>query len=106
MERCPSLSRKGLHSNWLSFKKTDGNNEEAEQASKARKESEEKQKTEENVRANVQAAQAAAEAVPETPFTKQTSSATSRKQKIPAQKLVAGVQGEGFGKYCVKPEMF
>ena len=63
--------------------------EEEEKAQKARKESEEKQKAEES---KAQAAQAAAEAVLKTPFTKQTSSA--RKQKTPAQRLIAGVQGE------------
>ena len=45
----------------------------------------------------MQAAQAAAEAVLKTPFTKQTSSATSKKQRTPIQRLVAGVQGEGLG---------
>ena len=52
---------------------------------------------EENVHANVQAAQAAAETVLKTPFTKQTSSATSRKQRTPTQRVVAGAQGEGLG---------
>ena len=67
-------------------------------ARKAKKESKEKQAAEEeNIRANVQAAQAAAEAVLKTPFTKQTSSATSKKQRTPTQRLVAGAQGEGLG---------
>ena len=73
-------------------------NEEAKRARKARKESKEKQKAEEEtVHANVKAAQAAAEAVLKTPFTKQTSSATSRKQRTPTQRLVAGAQGEDLG---------
>ena len=41
--------------------------------------------------------QAAAEAVLKTPFTKQTCSATSKKQRTPTQRLVPGVQGEGLG---------
>ena len=72
--------------------------EEAEKARKAKKESKEKWVAEEeNIHANVQAAQAAAEAVLKTSFTKQTCSATSKKQRTPTQRLVAGVQGEGLG---------
>ena len=71
-------------------------NEEAEKARKAKKESKEKWAVqEENIHANVQAAQAAAEAVLKTPFTKQTSSVTYKKQRTPAQRLVGDVQGEG-----------
>ena len=47
--------------------------------------------------ANVQAAHAAAKAVLKTPFRKQTSSATSKKQRTPTQRLVSAVQGEGSG---------
>ena len=73
-------------------------NEEAQQARKAKKESKKKWAAEEeNICANVQAAQAAAEAVLKTPFMKQTSSATSKKQRTPTQRLVAGAQGEGSG---------
>ena len=69
--------------------------EEAEKALKAKKESKEKWAVEEeNICAHVQAAQAAAEAVLKTPFTKETSSATSKKQRMPIQRLVTGVQGE------------
>ena len=79
--------------------------EEAEKARKARKESQEKQKAEEeNIHANVQAAQAAAEAVLKTPFTKQTSSATARKQKTPAQRLIAGAQAEGSGEVALSSQ--
>ena len=73
-------------------------NEEAQKARKAKEESKEKWAAEEeSIHANVQAAQAAAEAVLKTPFMKQTSSATSKKQRTPIQRLVAGVQGEGLG---------
>ena len=73
-------------------------NEEAKKARKAKKESKEKLAAqEENIHTNVQAAQAAAKAVLKTPFTKQSSSATSNKQRTPTQRLVAGVQGEGLG---------
>ena len=57
--------------------------EKAQKARKAKKESKEKWVAEENIDANVQAVQAAAEAVMKTPFMKQTSSATSKKQRIP-----------------------
>ena len=73
-------------------------NEEAKKARKAKEESKEKWAAEEeNIHANVQAAQAAAEAVLKTPFMKQTSSATPKKQRTPIQRLVAGVQGKGLG---------
>ena len=73
-------------------------NEEAQKARKPKNESKEKQAAEEeNIHANVQAAQAAAKAVLKTPFMKQNSSATSKKQRTPTQRLVAGAQGEGLG---------
>ena len=86
---------------WV-LKKTDGKQAEWRswkgQESQEEKESKEKWAAqEENIHANVQDTQAAANAVLNTPFMKQTTSATSKKQRIPAQRLVAGAQGEGSG---------